>query len=68
MTSALRVAADLAEAEDVADGRDQNQRPQHAGELALAAENADAAEQHDRDDVELHARAHYWPAHWRAAR
>ena len=34
---------------------DQHQRPEDAGEPAAAAEDADAAEQRDGDDVELHA-------------
>ena len=35
--------------------RDQHQRQHDAGQAAPAAKDADAAEQHDGDDVELHA-------------
>ena len=35
--------------------RDEDERPEHAGQPAAAAPDAYAAEQHDGDDVELHA-------------
>ena len=55
ITDALRVAADLLRPRTLRSVRDQHQRPQHAGQPAAAAEDADAAEQRDGDDVELEA-------------
>ena len=52
---ALRVAADLQQPEDVAQSRDQHKGKEYAGQMAPAAEHADASEQRDGDHVELEA-------------